>query len=85
LLPSFIYSVIAVGHYEKLKRWTKKIPASATQWVFGVCMNGHWVALRVDWETMSIGWYDPNLDPLHAVPTEPVDKVLKASSNTLLS
>ena len=80
LFQTAVYSHISAGDHETLKDWTRKIPASVSLWAFGVCQNNHWMAFRIDWKTMTIGWYDSLSHSLSSPPSKAVKTLLQVSS-----
>jgi Ulp1 family protease len=60
LLSSFLYRKLEDGDFRRADRWVKLLPRDRSRWVFGVCQGeNHWVAVEIDWEAMSILYYDP--------------------------
>ena len=60
LVSSFLYSKLKNGDFEGADRWVERLPRDRSRWVFGICQGGnHWVAVEIDWEAISILYYDP--------------------------
>ena len=62
-LPSAIYKNLLAGKFKDLQAWVKNAPHNTRKWVFGICEDRHWMAVRIDWESKLIQYYDPMRDP----------------------
>ncbi|KAF2478445.1 hypothetical protein BDY17DRAFT_91236 [Neohortaea acidophila] len=65
LLPSWIYEKLKARKFEQLDLWRDRLCSRRlTSWVFAVCENYHWRAVKIDFDERIISAYDPRNDRL---------------------
>ena len=57
-LGTDIYLELKKTGFGETKKWLQGITRDG-QWIFAVCEDRHWVAVRIDWRRASIQYYDP--------------------------
>ena len=62
-LNSEFYSEIQSPHFGQSKEWVLDIACANTQWLLPIHEGDGWKAVRIDWRTPRISYYDSNSLP----------------------
>nr|OQO22089.1 hypothetical protein B0A51_16190 [Rachicladosporium sp. CCFEE 5018] len=76
-LSSFVWDNIRLRKYGTVKRWMEKVGRNKTLWVLPVYDMDQWMAVKLDWEAMSMEIYDPRENSLSGQPQKVLSRIKK--------